>query len=169
MDGQPCCGNPIRRPESVSEETGIAAYLPFSNVPPVLYFGAVVLALMLAPHLAKRGELLTDGVAFIAGAAWCGINARRGGHAHCLITSVGWVLLGAGVFAEAWLGRSLIQGDEQLVFVGILIAGLAFECLWYSVTGSNRLRRPPSRGAPGGPSGQPPPGISAPDGSPAST
>ncbi|MGH2718833.1 MAG: hypothetical protein ACRDJU_09665, partial [Actinomycetota bacterium] len=120
------------------------------------YFGAVVAAMLLAPHLPKRGELLTDCIAFGAGAVWCGVNARRGGQAHCLVTAVGWLLLAAGAAGEALLGRSLIHGDEQLVFVAVLVAGLVFECLWFGATGSNRL-------------GQAPSGTSAPEGSPAST
>jgi hypothetical protein len=40
-------------------------------------------------------------------------------------------------FAGAGLGRSLIYGDEQLVFVGVLLAAITFEGLWYLRKGTN--------------------------------
>ncbi len=41
------------------------------------------------------------------------------------------MLLALFAVAEAGLGRSLIGGDEQLVFLGILAIGLVFEGTWY--------------------------------------
>ena len=40
---------------------------------------------------------------------------------------------------EAGLGRSLIHGDEGLVFLGVLGVGLAFEGAWYVVRGTNAV------------------------------
>ncbi len=37
------------------------------------------------------------------------------------------------------LTLSLIHGDEQLLFLVVLIAGLVFECAWYQVRGTNAL------------------------------
>jgi hypothetical protein len=68
-------------------------------------------------------------VAALAG-AWCGLNFWRCRHAHCMITGTGWAALAGLAFAEATIGRSLIWGDEQLIFLAVLAAGLVFEALW---------------------------------------
>jgi hypothetical protein len=59
--------------------------------------------------------------------------------AHCLLTGSGWLLLASFAVTEAGLGRSLIGGDEQLVFLGILAAGLLFEGIWYLMHRTNAV------------------------------
>ena len=60
----------------------------------------------------------------------------------------GWLILGLFTLAEAVVGRSLILGYEQLVFVGVLLVGCIFECGWYIARGANALV-PESRMVPG--------------------
>ena len=105
----------------------------------VLYFAAVVGLLVLAPLLPKPAELAVDALAAGAGGAWCGLNFWRCGHAHCLIDGLGWSALAVFTAGEAVIGRSLIHGDEQLLFLGVLVAGLVFESGWWLVRGSNAV------------------------------
>jgi hypothetical protein len=113
--------------------------LPATGMPLLLYFAVIVALLMLAPVLPRRGELAADGLAALAAGSWCGLNFWRCRHAHCLITSAGWLGLSVLAFAEAGLGHSLIGGDEQLVFIGLLILAVAFEVLWYLRRGTNAV------------------------------
>lgn len=104
-----------------------------------LYFAAVAALLLVAPLLTKRIELGVDGLAALAAAAWCGINFWRCRHAHCVVTTSGWSVLAVVSFAEAVLGRSLLAGDEQLIFLAVLVGGLLFECAWTAARGTNAL------------------------------
>ena|SRR2546425_245219 len=110
---------------------------PRSGVPAVVYFAAVVALLLLAPELPRRAELAADGLAALAAGTWCGLNFWRCRQAHCLVSAAGWLGLSLVAFAGAALGRSLIYGDEQLVFLGVLLAALGFEGLWYLGKGTN--------------------------------
>ena len=107
--------------------------------PAAPYFTAVIVLCLVAPQLTARGELLTDAVAALLGSTWCGANFWRCRHAHCLITSIGWLGLALFTIAEAGLGHSIIHGNEQLAFLGILGFGLAFEGAWYLARGTNAL------------------------------
>jgi hypothetical protein len=122
-----------------------------SAVRAAAYFAAVVALLLLAPELPRRAELAADGVAALAGAAWCGVNFWRCRQAHCLVTAAGWVGLSLVAFAGAGLGHSLIYGDEQLVFLGVLLAALAFEGLWCLGKGTNVIVRTTRGADPRGP------------------
>ena len=99
--------------------------------PAVTYFAAVIGLLGLAQLLPAPAYLVADAVAFLAGGSWCALNFWRCRQAHCLFTGSGWLLLGLFAAAEAGLGRSLIDGDEQLVFLGVLAIGLVIEAFWY--------------------------------------
>ena len=82
-------------------------------------------------------KLAADGLAFVAAGGWCGLNFWRCRQAHCMVNAAGWLGLSLVAFAGAALGRSLIYGDEQLVFLGVLLAALGFEGLWYLGKGTN--------------------------------
>jgi hypothetical protein len=116
--------------------------LPRTGVPALLYCAAVVGLLSLAPHLPERANLAADGLAALAGAAWCGLNFWRCRHAHCVVTSTGWAALSVLAFTEAVLGRSLIGGDEQPVFLAVLAAAVLFEAGWRLARGSNSVGAP---------------------------
>ena len=92
-----------------------------------------------APHLPVRAALAFDGLAALAGGGWCALNFWRCRHAHCLVTGTGWLSLSLLIFAEAGIGHSLIHGDEQLIFLGVLLAALAFEALWFLTHRTNAL------------------------------
>jgi hypothetical protein len=111
------------------------------NAPAIVMLVLVVGLLNLAPHLPTRGELATVGLAGLAGGAWCSLNFWRCRHAHCVVTGVGWLALGAFTFAEASLGHSVIGGYEQPVFLGVLALALVFECAWYLAHHSYAIRR----------------------------
>ncbi len=93
---------------------------------------AIVVALLsLAAYLPIRPALGVDALAGLAAGGWCAVNFWRCRHAHCLITGPGWLTFGVFALVETILGRSLIGGDEQLVFLGILGLALIFEGAWY--------------------------------------
>jgi len=70
------------------------------------------------------------------------VNFWRCRHAHCVITGIGWFALAGFTFFEAGLGRSLIHGDERLVFLGVLAPGLVFDGTWNVVRGTNAVSAP---------------------------
>lgn len=113
--------------------------LPRSGWAAALYCVAVIALLNLAPHLPERGNLAVDGLAALAAAAWCGLNFWRCRHAHCLVTSTGWTALSLLAFTGAALGRSLIDGYEQPVFLVVLAAAIVFELAWHLARGSNAI------------------------------
>ena len=113
--------------------------LPRTGWAAVLYCAAVIALLNLAPHLPERGNLAVDGLAALAAAAWCGLNFWRCRHAHCLVTSTGWAALSILAFTEAALGRSLIGGYEQPVFLVVLAAAVVFEVAWRRARGSSAI------------------------------
>src|SRR5262249_18522433 len=112
---------------------------PRTGLPAVAYFAAVIGLLGLAQILPAPAYLAVDAVAFLAGGSWCALNFWRSRQAHCLLTRSRWLLLALFAAAEAGLGRSLIGGDEQLVFLGILAIGLIFEGAWYLVHRDNAV------------------------------
>jgi len=69
-----------------------------------------------APHLPRRPELASDGLASLAASGWCELNFWRCRQAHCMVSAAGWLGLSLVAFAGAGLGHSLIYGDEQLIF-----------------------------------------------------
>lgn len=137
----PCGWSPPRLPADTRIKTLVDRILPTTGAPVVAYFAAVVALLLLAGSLPQRAGLGVDGIAAAAAGLWCGANFWRCRHAHCAVTSVGWVLLGLFAFVEAAIGHSLIGGDEQPVFIAILVAGLAFEAYWKVRAGTNALGR----------------------------
>jgi hypothetical protein len=60
-------------------------------------------------------------------------------HAHCLVAGPGWLALSAFVFIEATIGHSLIGGNEQPVFLGIVGVAVIFEFAWYSIRHTNAV------------------------------
>lgn len=128
-------------PADTTTKRRVDRLLPRTGLPLALYFAAVIALLMVAPHLPVRAELALDGLAALAGGAWCGANFWRCRHAHCLVTSTGWLGLSGFAFVEATLGRSLIGGNEQPVFLAVLGAGILFEVAWYLLRGTNALTR----------------------------
>ena len=146
-EGEDCCTpsfwgwSPRPLPAETTLQRLVDRFLPRTGLPLLAYLGVVVGLLLLAPAFPRRAELTTDGVAALVGGSWCGLNFWRCRHAHCAVTGAGWLALSAFCFFEAGLGRSLIAGDEQLVFVGVLAVALAFEWTWYRRHGSNALRR----------------------------
>jgi hypothetical protein len=113
--------------------------LPRSGWAAALYCVAVIALLSLAPQLPERGNLAVDGLAALAAAAWCAVNFWRCRHAHCLVTSTGWAVLSLLAFTGAALGRSLIGGYEQPVFLVVLAAAVVFEVAWRLARGSNAI------------------------------
>lgn len=113
--------------------------LPRAGMAACLYLAAIVALLGMAAHLPLRPALMFDGVAALAGGGWCSLNFWRCRHAHCAVTGIGWIALSGLAFIEAGLGHSFIGGDEQLLFVAVLAAGLAFEAAGSRARGGNAL------------------------------
>lgn len=102
----------------------------------------------LSGFLPTRGSLAVDVAAFALGGAYCLANFWRCREPHCVISGIGWSALAAFTAVEVALGRSLINGYEQLVFLGILVLAVAFEATWRVKTGTNALHRPPTEQRP---------------------
>jgi hypothetical protein len=51
----------------------------------------------------------------------------------------GWLALAVFAFIETGLGRSLIHGDEELLFLAVLAAGLVWEATWYAARRTNAV------------------------------
>src|SRR6266700_872607 len=114
--------------------------LPSTGFSLGIFFGAVVALLLIAPLFPKPSELVLDGVAALAAGTWCALNFWRSRQAHCVVTAVGWLGLAPFIFLEAAIGRSVIGGDEQLVFLAVLAGGLGFEAAWYIRLGTNAVQ-----------------------------
>ncbi|MGH7761947.1 MAG: hypothetical protein ACREOY_11120 [Candidatus Dormibacteraceae bacterium] len=114
-------------------------FMPRTGIGVCVFFGAVALLMLVAPAFPKPGELTADGLASLAAAGWCWLNFWRCRHAHCALTAPGWSALAAFDFGEAAIGHSLIHGDEQLVFLGMLVVAVAFEIAWSRMRGTNAL------------------------------
>ena len=112
------------------------------NIAAVGIVVAVVALLNIAAHLSAQPALALDGLAGLAAGGWCTLNYWRCRHAHCLITGPGWLAFGAFALAEAGLGRSIIGGYEQPVFLGILAVAVIFEISWYLARRTNAITWP---------------------------
>jgi hypothetical protein len=139
-----CGWSPPPLPADTAGKRWVDRVLPRTGLPVISFYVAVVALLMLAPRFPIRAELALDGLAALAAGGWCAANFWRCRHAHCLISGVGWLALSAFVVAEVVLGRSVIKGDEQLVFLGILAAALVFEGAWFFSHGTNAVSLTPA-------------------------
>ena len=131
--------SPRRLPADTPLKRRIDRLLPTTGPPLLVFYAVVIGLLLLAPSLPRRAELAADGLAALAAGAWCGLNFWRCRHAHCVVTSAGWLALSLLAFAEAGIGRSVISGNEQPVFLAVLVLGLCFETVWYRRRGSNAV------------------------------
>lgn len=128
-----CCStglwgwSPPLLPADTPLKRRLDAVFPRSSLSAVLFFAGVIVLLNVGSLFSARTELASTGMASLAAGAWCSLNFWRCRHAHCLITGSGWLALGGLASIEAPIERSLIRGEEGLVFVAILFAGLAFE------------------------------------------
>ena len=150
-DAEGCCPralwgwSPPSLPADTPLKRRVDRILPRTGLACLLYYAGVIGLLNLAPVLATRGQLAVDGLAALAAGAWCGVNFWRCRHAHCALSGAGWLGLALLAFAETAAGRSWIGGDEQVVFLAVLVVALAFEGIWAAVRGTNALT-PPMRG-----------------------
>lgn len=113
--------------------------MPRSGVPLVIFFAVVVALLNVGVVLPGRLDLMAIGAASLAAGGWCAVNFWRSRHTHCAVTGPGWLALAGFAFVETGLGRSLIHGDEGLVFLGVLGVGLVVEGVRYAVRGTNAI------------------------------
>lgn len=139
-DGRSLRGwSPPPLPADTRSKRRVDLLVPRTGMAACVYLLSVAALLGMAAHLPLRPALIFDGLAALAGGSWCSINFWRCRHAHCVVTGFGWLALGGFAFLEAGLGQSLIGGDEQLVFVVVLVVGLAFEAAWSRATGGNAV------------------------------
>jgi len=141
-----CCGpralfgwSPPPLPADTALKRRVDSVLPRSGLRLVIFFAGVVALLNVGPILPRRLDLVAVGLASLVAGGWCAVNFWRCRQAHCVVTGVGWLALAGFAFVEAGLGRSLIHGDEGLVFLGVLAAGLVVEGVWYAVRGTNAI------------------------------
>jgi hypothetical protein len=131
--------SPPPLPARTRWQDAVDRWLPRSGAECVLYFAVVAGLLSLAPHLPVRGDLALEASAFLAAGSWCALNFWRCRQVHCLLTGAGWLALGALTLGEVALGHSLAHGYEQLIFLAVLAAGVAFEAAWAFLTRTNAL------------------------------
>ena len=131
--------SPAPLPADTPLKRAVDRWMPRSGIALVLFYAAIVLALIAAPNLPRRGELLVDGTVTLLAGSWCALNFWRCRHAHCVVTASGWLGLAAFVFVEAALGRTLILGFEQPLFLAVLAAGVVFEYAWSRTHGTNAI------------------------------
>ena len=134
-----CGWSPADLPADTSLKRLVDRFLPRTGMPVILFYVTVAAMLPVAGLLPARPELGLDGLAFLAGGTWCAANFWRCRHAHCVVNGVGWLGLSMFAFYEAALGRSLIWGTEQLVFISILLLAVGFELVWSASRGTNAL------------------------------
>lgn len=134
--------SPPPLPANTRFERLVDRVMPRTGLELALFYGLVVALLLIAPHFPRRAELAVDGFAALAAGGWCALNFWRCRHAHCLITAAGWLPLATFAFAEAAIGRTLIHGYEQPIFLGILVLGVVFEVVWARTHGTNAIGRP---------------------------
>jgi len=120
-------------------ERRIDRLMPRTGLPVCLFYGAVAGLLLVAGIEPVRPGLALDAVGALAAGTWCALNFWRCRHAHCVVSGAGWLALGAFCIVEAALGRSVIAGDEQPVFLGILGVAVAFEAVWRLTRGTNAI------------------------------
>lgn len=104
-----------------------------------IFFGAVFAAVSLAPNLSRRPGLALAAVATLAGSAWCLVNFWRCREAHCIVSGLGWAVLGALGLLETGLGHSIIGGYGGAVFIAVLVVAYIFEFVWRAVYGTNAV------------------------------
>lgn len=131
--------SPSARPAGTSLERLGDRILPRTGMLCALYIVVVVALLSIAPHLPARPGLAVDGLAALAAGSWCVVNFWRCRQVHCVIAGAGWLGLAVLAFAGAGLGHSVIGGHEQSVFLGVLVAALAFEGVWCLARGTNAV------------------------------
>lgn len=134
-----CGWSPADLPADTALKRTVDRIVPRTGVPVIAFYLAVTGMLLVAGFLPLRPALALDGFAFLAGGAWCAANFWRCRHAHCVVNGVGWLALSVFTFAEAVAGRSFIWGDEQLVFVAVLLLAVGFELVWSAKRGTNAL------------------------------
>ena len=105
------------------------------------FFALVAIGIIVASFLPLTPGLIVDAVATFAGSAWCVVNFWRCREAHCVVTGYGWAALAVLEVVELGLGRSVIGGDEGLVFLFILALGVIFEAGWRARYGSGAVIR----------------------------
>lgn len=127
--------------------------LPRRGVAVAGYFAVVIGLLLVAARFPPREQLAVEGLAALAAGSWCALNFWRSRHGHCMITGPAWLLLAVFTFAEAAIGRSLVDGDEQRIFLAVLVVGCGFECWWYLARGTNAVT-PTARTISGGAGGR---------------
>lgn len=134
-----CGWSPADLPADTPLKRLVDRFVPRTGLPVILFYLTVACMLPVAGLLPVRSALALDGLAFLAGGAWCAANFWRCRHAHCVVNAVGWLGLSIFAFYESALGRSLIWGDEQLVFIFILLLAVGFELVWSARRGTNAL------------------------------
>jgi len=143
-----CCGprglggwSPPDRPADTPVKRLADRIVPRNGAASLLFFAGVVALLVVAPTLPTRGELAVVAVAAALAGGWCAVNFWRCRHAHCVVSGAGWLALAAFILVEVVIGRSVIAGQEQLLFLGVLVASLVFEFGWYAARGTNAVVR----------------------------
>lgn len=108
---------------------------------------AVALGASLVASLLPDDIGIWIGVAvYLAVGLYCSVNFWRCREAHCVITGVGFTVLGLGLLAEALGAHTVIGAYNGPIALGVLAVALAFEAVWRARYGTNAVCRTPTRG-----------------------
>lgn len=135
-----CWSVPPLLPADTAAKRRADRFLPRTCGQQVLFIGAVLALLIVGSYLPVRAGLAVEAAAALIGGGYCIVSFWRCRWAHCAISGGGWLGLSLFAFTEAGLGHSAIGGREQLVFLGVLMASLAFEGAYYLARGTNAVR-----------------------------
>lgn len=83
--------------------------------------------------------LSISGLYFLAYAAYCLANFARCREAHCIITGLGWSVLGTVTVVAAALQLPWFA-QIWFAFVGVAVIGHGFELIWAATRGTHVLR-----------------------------
>ncbi len=134
-----CGWSPADLPADTPLKRLVDRYMPRTGLPVIAFYLTIIGMLLVAGFLPRRPQLGLDALTFLAAGGWCAANFWRCRHAHCLVDGAGWLALSIFTFGEAALGRTYNWGDEQLVFIAVLLLSIAFELVWSARRGTNAL------------------------------
>ncbi len=102
-------------------------------------FLTVAVAWFASSALGAFVGLIVEGAVFLVAGIYCLANFIRCREAHCILTGVGWLALGAVSIAAA-VARLDDRSATWIAFLVVAVIGHGFEAVWRATHGTNSLR-----------------------------
>lgn len=136
------CSHPVALPATTRWHRGADRLLRAVYALGTVGLVAVVLAgFLVAALLPESVGIWLAGILYLAVGGYCSLNFWRCREAHCIVTGIGFTVLGLAVLAAAVGARTVVFEHEGSVLLGVLAAAIAFEAAWRWRHGSNVVRR----------------------------